>query len=218
MARAANALGATLIHYSSDFVFDGLTPSPRREEDPANPRSVYAASKLLGEWFAADVSPHYVLRVESLFGGVPDGPPAKGTVASIIKALREGRMVKVFSARTVSPTFVIDAARATCDVIDRHPEPGLYHCVNSGHCTWLEFATEAALLLGVDPTFDVVRFADVLRDHGARHHVILGRLATIEVDEDVVEAGGATRKLDIFGAGIVGAHCQTVGMREGRNG
>jgi dTDP-4-dehydrorhamnose reductase len=161
LARAANVLGSTLVHYGSDFVFDGYTPALRTEGDPPNPRSVYATSKLLGEWFASDVSRHYVLRVESLFGGVPDGPPAKGTVTSIINALREGRMVKVFSDRTVSPTFVIDAARATCELIDRHAEPGLYHCVNSGHCTWLEFATEAARLLGVEPKLEVVRFADV---------------------------------------------------------
>lgn len=161
LSRAANTLGATLVHYSTDFVFDGSTPSPRTEEDPPNPRSVYATSKLLGEWFARDVSQRYVLRVESLFGGVPGGPPGKGTVASIIAALREDRPVKVFSDRTVSPTFVIDAARATCDLIERRAEPGLYHCVNSGHCTWLEFATEAARLLGIEPKFEVVRFAEV---------------------------------------------------------
>jgi dTDP-4-dehydrorhamnose reductase len=161
LARVANVLGSTLVHYSSDFVFDGFTQSPLTEEHPANPRSVYATSKLLGEWFAFDVSRHYVLRVESLFGGVPDGPPAKGTVATIINALREGRVAKVFSDRTVSPTFAIDAARATCDLIDRQAEPGLYHCVNSGHCTWQEFAEEAARVLGVEPKLEVLRFADV---------------------------------------------------------
>jgi dTDP-4-dehydrorhamnose reductase len=161
LARAANALSATLVQYSSDFVFDGTTPSARTEEDPPNPRSVYATSKLLGEWFAVDVPRHYVLRVESLFGRAPGGPIARGTVAAIVHALREGRMPKVFSDRTVSPTFVIDAARATCGLLDRGSPPGLYHCVNSGDCTWLEFATEAARLLGVDPAFHVIRFADV---------------------------------------------------------
>lgn len=161
LARAARAGGAALVHYSSDFVFDGTAASPRAETDPPNPRSVYATSKLLGEWFALDVPRHYVLRVESLFGEVPGGPPAKGTVASIVNALVEGRRQTVFSDRTVSPTFVADAARATCELIDRGAEPGLYHCVNSGHCTWLEFATEAARLLRVEARIEVVRFADV---------------------------------------------------------
>lgn len=161
LARSARALGAALVHYSSDFVFDGLTPSPRTETDPPNPRSVYATSKLLGEWLAVDVSRHYVLRVESLFGEVPGGPPPKGTVAAIVRALVEGRSQKVFRDRTVSPTFVPDAARATCELLERGAEPGLYHCVNSDHCTWLEFATEAARMLGVEPAFEVVGVADV---------------------------------------------------------
>src|SRR3954471_3328967 len=55
LARAARSLGATLVQFSSDFVFDGLASSPMSEDLPPNPRSTYAASKLLGEWFASDV-------------------------------------------------------------------------------------------------------------------------------------------------------------------
>src|SRR5262249_33242288 len=70
MARAAAAAGARLIHYGTDFVFDGRQDDgPYMETDPPAPQSVYGASKLLGEWFAADAPDHYVLRVESLFGG-----------------------------------------------------------------------------------------------------------------------------------------------------
>src|SRR6187402_2952733 len=54
LARTAADVGATLVHYSSDFVFDGLTPRLLLESDPPNPKSAYAMSKLLGEWFAAD--------------------------------------------------------------------------------------------------------------------------------------------------------------------
>ncbi len=68
LARAAREAQSTLVHYSSDFVFDGETTRPYAEDDEPRPRSVYAASKLLGEWFATDAPRHYVLRVESLFG------------------------------------------------------------------------------------------------------------------------------------------------------
>ena len=85
-----------------------------------------------------------MLRVESLFGRAPDGPPPKGSVEGIVDALRRGRTPRVFSDRTVSPTFVPDAARATRELLERATPPGLYHCVNTGFCTWLEFATEAA--------------------------------------------------------------------------
>jgi dTDP-4-dehydrorhamnose reductase len=161
LARAANGGGATFVHYSTDFVFDGVEPTPRSETDPPNPKSVYATSKLLGEWFAADVPRHYVLRVESLFGQAPGGPTPKGSVAAIVDALVNGRTAKVLSDRVVSPTFIIDAAVATRELLERRAKPGLYHCVNSGHATWLEFASEAARLLGVEPHFEILRFADV---------------------------------------------------------
>ena len=161
LARAANAVGASLIHYSTDFVFDGTEPAPRTEADPPNPKSVYATSKLLGEWFAADVPRHYVLRVESLFGQAVGGPSPKGSVAAIVDALIHGRVAKVLIDRVVSPTFIADAAFATRELLERDAAPGLYHCVNSGHATWLDFASEAARLLGVEPRFDILRFADV---------------------------------------------------------
>src|SRR5439155_16196493 len=161
LARAAAATGALLVHYSTDFVFDGTADRPYAEDDLPNPRSVYAASKLLGEWFAGDAPRAYVLRVESLFGRVADGPPAKGSIAGILKTIVEGGEARVFEDRTVSPTYVIDAARATLQLVERGAPPGLYHCVNSGQCTWLEFARQLTEQLGVEARLAPVRVADV---------------------------------------------------------
>jgi dTDP-4-dehydrorhamnose reductase len=161
VARVARMTGSVLVHYSSDFVFDGEHTTPYTEEDKPNPRSVYAASKAVGEWFAADVAASYILRVESLFGNAPDGPPAKGTVASIVEGLRNGSRPKVFVDRTVSPTYVIDAATATRQILERRAPTGLYHCVSSGWCTWADFAREAARLLGVPANFEPVKMSDV---------------------------------------------------------
>ena len=69
LARAAAASGATLIHYSTDFVFDGTTDRPYLETDACRPLSTYGMSKLLGEWLALEAPGAYVMRVESLFGG-----------------------------------------------------------------------------------------------------------------------------------------------------
>ena len=161
LARAASTHSATLVHYSTDFVFDGTGAEPYTEADPPNPRSTYAASKLLGEWFAADVPRAYVLRVESLFGRAPGAGPAKGSVASIMKTLLAGGEARVFEDRTVSATYIIDAARATLQLVEQAAPPGLYHCVNSGHCTWLEFAYELARQLGVEPRLVPIRMGDV---------------------------------------------------------
>ncbi|MBZ5557730.1 MAG: dTDP-4-dehydrorhamnose reductase [Acidobacteriia bacterium] len=148
LARAALTHGAALVHYSTDFVFDGTGTRPYTEEDRPNPRSVYAASKLLGEWFALDAPRAYVLRVESLFGRAPGAGPAKGSVAGILNTLLAGGSPKVFEDRTVSPTYVIDAARATRHLVESSAPSGVYHCVNSGHVTWLGFAQELARQLG----------------------------------------------------------------------
>lgn len=161
LARAAAAQNATLVHYSTDFVFDGTATAPYTETDSPNPKSTYAASKLLGEWFAADAPRSYVLRVESLFGRAAGGGPAKGSVASIVKILLSGGEARVFEDRTVSATFIIDAAKATMQLVEGGAPPGLYHCVNEGHCTWLEFAQELARQLGVEARLVPVRMADV---------------------------------------------------------
>ena len=161
LARAARAHGATLVHYSSDFVFDGRASAPYIEDDRPNPQSVYAASKLLGEWFACDAPRAFVLRVESLFGRAPGAGPEKGSVAGIRKTLLEGGAPKVFEDRTISPTYVIDAARATRQLIEGTAPGGVYHCVNSGRCTWLEFAHELVRLMGITAALVPVRMSDM---------------------------------------------------------
>jgi dTDP-4-dehydrorhamnose reductase len=161
LAQAARRGGGALVHYSSDFVFDGTASRPYTEDDRPNPRSVYAASKLLGEWFAADASRHYVLRVESLFGRAPGGPKPKGSIGAMLNSFVAGGEVRAFEDRTVSPTYIPDAARATRQLLEQRAHPGLYHCVNTGECTWLEFARELARQLGVEARVVPVRMADL---------------------------------------------------------
>jgi dTDP-4-dehydrorhamnose reductase len=161
IARAAERQGAALVHYGSDFVFDGRTAVPYSEDDRPSPQSVYGASKLLGEWFALEAPRAYVLRVESLFGRGSLGGPAKGSVEGILNGLLSGTAPRVFEDRTVSPTFLADAARATRQVLESRATPGVYHCVNSGACTWQEFALELARRLGVQPLLTPVKMADV---------------------------------------------------------
>jgi dTDP-4-dehydrorhamnose reductase len=157
LARAAGALGVTFVHYSTDFVFDGRGHVPYAESDRPNPQGVYATSKLLGEWFALDSPSAYVLRVESLFGRAPNARPPHGTVAAMVRAMREGREVRAFADRTVSPTYVIDAAAITRRLLETKAPTGLYHLVNSGYCTWLEFAREMARLLPGDAPIVPIR-------------------------------------------------------------
>jgi dTDP-4-dehydrorhamnose reductase len=161
LASAAERAGAAFVHFGSDFVFDGRASAPYAEADTPSPLSSYGASKMLGEWFALDAPRSYVLRVESLFGRAHGGGPPKGSVAGILKGLRAGSAPRVFEDRTVSPTYIIDAAVATRRLLESSAPPGLYHCVSSGFCTWLEFGVELARLLGLEPTLTPVKVADV---------------------------------------------------------
>jgi dTDP-4-dehydrorhamnose reductase len=157
MARAAMDIDATLVHFSTDFVFDGASERPYSESDTPNPRGTYAMTKLLGEWFAAAAPRHYVLRVESLFGGAR----AKSSVDLLFDGIQAGRPVRAFSDRTVSPSFVEDVVLTTSAAIDQRPPYGLYHCVNSGYATWLEVAREIARLADrPDATIEAVPMAN----------------------------------------------------------
>jgi dTDP-4-dehydrorhamnose reductase len=157
LAAAAHDASALFVHYGTDFVFDGTATEPYTETDAATPESVYGMSKLLGEWFAADATDHYVLRVESLFGG----PRAKSSVDRILDAIATGQPVRVFSDRTVTPSYVNDVAEATARLIELRPPAGLYHCVNNGVTTWLGLAEEAERLMGKTADLQPVRVAAV---------------------------------------------------------
>lgn len=157
LARAARDADATLVHYGSDFVFDGRASEPYTETDRPVPESTYGLSKLLGEWFAAEAPRHYVLRVESLFGG----GRAKSSIDKILGAIRAGEPARVFTDRTVTPSYVVDVAEATARLLEIRPETGIYHCVNSGAATWLGVAEEAARLLGREAQLVPVPVASV---------------------------------------------------------
>ena len=155
LAAAASEIDATLVHFSTDFVFDGETSTPYVETDAPNPQSVYATSKLLGEWFAAEAPRHYILRVANLFGGpavlTPDERRRGSSLDLLASAMLEEREVRVFVDRTVSPSYVEDVTEAMVTVLRLGLSAGLYHCVGSGSATWFDIATELARRLNVTP-------------------------------------------------------------------
>ena len=157
IAGACRAAGAVFVHYGTDFVFDGSASVPYGEEDEPSPQSVYGCSKLLGDWFAADAPRHYVLRVESLFGGAR----RRSSVDRIADAVAAGEPARVFVDRIVSPSYVEDVARATGRLLDTSAPFGLYHCVNTGHTTWHALAEEIARVLARDARLVPMRVADV---------------------------------------------------------
>lgn len=139
LAAVAAALNAVLVHYSTDYVFDGLKPEPYRENDPTGPRSVYGQSKLRGEELVRAVCPeHIIVRTAWLFG-----KNGKNFIRTILNAARTGRKLRVVNDQRGSPTYARDLAVCTEGMV-RAGCRGTYHITNSGACTWYELAVSAA--------------------------------------------------------------------------
>ena len=152
LATAARESAAVLVHYGTDFVFDGEAEQPYDELAVPAPKGVYATSKLLGEWFARGAARHYVLRVESLFGGGAEaGDSDAGRLGStfdrMVDAMLAGRPIRGFTDRTVSPSYAPDVVLATRALLEADAPTGLYHCVNTGLATWFEVVRFAAASL-----------------------------------------------------------------------
>jgi len=152
LATAARESAAVLVHYGTGFVFDGEAEQPYDELAVPAPKGVYATSKLLGEWFARGAARHYVLRVESLFGGGAEaGDSDAGRLGStldrMVDAMLAGRPIRGFTDRTVSPSYAPDVVLATRALLEADAPTGLYHCVNTGLATWFEVVRFAAASL-----------------------------------------------------------------------
>ncbi len=163
LALMASECYATLVHFSTDFVFDGNTSAPYSEADVPNPQSVYAASKLLGEWFAAQTPRHYVIRVESLFGGVTSSTnDSRGSSLDFLAdALLKNETVRAFTDRVVSPSYVEDVADATSEILARELSSGLYHCVGSGSASWFDIVTALASQLETEAQIQPITLENI---------------------------------------------------------
>jgi dTDP-4-dehydrorhamnose reductase len=156
LADAALMFGTTLVHYSSDFVFDGKTAAPYAEDVPPSPLSTYGVSKLAGEVAVRRVPRHYILRVASLFGGTGTHGH-RATVDYFAESMLLGRPVRAALDRMVSPSYADDVALATALLLERRAAFGIYHCINSGLDSWYGVAAEIAKALGISPIIEPVR-------------------------------------------------------------
>jgi len=142
LAQASRARGAVLVHFSTDYVFDGAQTEPYVETDRPGPLSVYAASKLAGEYLVAATHPlHFVIRTCGLFG--LGGSRSKGGggnfVETMLRAAAQGKHLRVVSDQVVTPTATADLARKVIELIQTQSY-GLYHITAQGSCSWYEFA------------------------------------------------------------------------------
>ena len=144
LAIAAASSGAMLVHYSTDYVFDGQKETAYVEEDLPNPQNVYGKSKLLGETLIREHCPnHLILRTSWLFG-----PNGNNFVRTIVNAARKGNPLRVVNDQKGSPSYSKDLAAHTLRMIAAGCR-STYHVTNSGYCTWYELASEAVAWAGM---------------------------------------------------------------------
>ena len=150
LALLARELDAVLVHFSTDYVFDGRKAAPYLEEDAPFPLSVYGSSKLAGEYFLRALWPKHVLvRTCGLYG--PAGCREKGAnfVEAVLRAAARGGPVRVVDDQWVTPTSAAELAARIGDLLARRAA-GLFHMTNEGRCTWHGFARAVFELAGMD--------------------------------------------------------------------
>lgn len=154
LARLAADFNFALVHFSSDYVFDGRATRPYTEDDLPNPVSVYGASKLAGEYLVRNFCPrHFVIRTTGLYGLAGASGKGGNFVETMIRLGKSGNPVRVVEDQVMTPTATSDLAVAVAQLLQREGRGGvaygLYHVTSAGQCSWYEFAKTIFELSGL---------------------------------------------------------------------
>lgn len=150
LTEAAQFINATLIHISTDFVFDGTQNRPITEDEQPNPQSVYAESKYAGEQEVLKSDKNLVIRTSWLYS-----PHGNNFMKTMLRLGKEREEIGVVNDQTGIPTSAADLVSALLHIIQKISGSekkfgGIYHFSNEGFCTWFEFASEIMKLTGLD--------------------------------------------------------------------
>jgi dTDP-4-dehydrorhamnose reductase len=150
LAQACEAVDAKLVHFSTNYVFDGTGEEPYDEDDRPAPRSVYAISKLAGEQSALAYAPGaLVIRTAGLYGLRGSASKGGNFVTRMVARARDQGEIKMVADQWLTPTFTADLADAVVEAVDAGAN-GLLHLTNGGECSWYEFTEAIIELAGVE--------------------------------------------------------------------
>jgi dTDP-4-dehydrorhamnose reductase len=152
LCEACEAAGATLMHFSTDYVFDGRKAEPYDEDDTPAPINAYGISKLAGEQFVRYGLPraHLIVRTSGLFG--PTGSASKGGnfVETMLRLAAADKSLSVVDDQVFSPSYAPDVAAAALRLMEGGAH-GTFHVTNAGTTSWYGFAKRAFELAGLTP-------------------------------------------------------------------
>lgn len=142
LARICRERQAMLVHYSTDYVFDGAATEPYPVDHPRRPLGAYGRSKAVGEELLVESGCRYLLiRTSWLYA-----PWAKNFVRTIVKLAKENKPLRIVDDQRGRPTSAEHLAGASLELIERNAS-GIYHVTDGGECTWFDFAREIARLV-----------------------------------------------------------------------
>ncbi len=150
LAVACRDRGATLMHFSTDHVFDGTLVRPYTEEDAPNPPSAYGVSKLAGEMYArAALEKHYVIRVAGVFGPAGRYTKRGNFPELILKKAAEGGSLTIVEDFFATPTYAPALARRCVDLFERGAF-GLYHIGGGAKISWYDYGLKILEIAGLE--------------------------------------------------------------------
>jgi dTDP-4-dehydrorhamnose reductase len=161
LGLAARDLGVPLVHFSSDFVFDGELGRPYREEDAPTPVSVFGVSKVAGEQLLRAVLPsHFIIRTSGLYGLTGSRVKRGNFVETMLRLGGQNGQVRVVSDLRMAQTSARNLARQTA-VLIRTNKYGTYHASDHGDYSWYEFAKKIFGYSGLDVAVTPVSWRDM---------------------------------------------------------
>mgnify|MGYP001603082777 FL=1 len=160
LANVCNQLEVPLVHYSSDYIFDGELGKDLDEEAVTNPQSKYAETKLLGEQHATTADKHYVIRLSRLFGKPGAAEISKKSfVQTMIDLSKDRDSLSIIDDEVASITYAPDLATYTKQLVDQknNYEYGIYHGSNDGGASWYDWAEQVFTLKNIDISLTKVK-------------------------------------------------------------
>lgn len=151
LALACRQCGAALVHFSTDYVFDGAADRPYHEEDPTHPLGAYAVSKLAGELYAqAYLDNALIIRTSGVFGLGALRTPRGNFIELMLRLASEGKLIRVVEDHVGSPTYAPLLAARTADLVERGAS-GVFHCGGGTPTSWHAFAQMIFREAGLSP-------------------------------------------------------------------
>lgn len=156
LAKLSKEIGANFVTYSTNYVFDGKKSSPYLETDIPNPLQMYGLSKFAGEIIALNHYPMgtYIIRTCGVFGGGKIGSKSKkgNYILKILSEAKNNSQIQASKKQIVNPTYGLDLAESTLNLLKLNAKPGIYHLVNEGSYSWYDFANKILKYKGIKKT------------------------------------------------------------------